>query len=465
MPDFRMPSLGADMDHGKLVEWLIKPGDYVHRGDVVAVVDTDKTVMDIESFDDGVVAELLVDAGTTVPVGTPLARFTETPDQRSGPGPAQTPPAAAAASPPVQAVTGARVSPPVRHLAHRLGVDAAGLRGTGRNGEVTRGDVERAAARFTAPGEGPAPEALPSGKAATGPAGGEAGDAAAGKARVRSSPRARRLAAGHALDLASVTGTGPGGAVTADDVQRARGARPVQEAEHAAAEPAETAPGERGENLRRAVGALMSRSKQTIPHYYLSTTFDMDTAVSWMRDVNLKRPVSARLVPSALLLKAAALAARDVPEVNGFYVDDHFKASRAVHLGVAVALRKGGIVAPAIHDADTLSVDSLMDGLRDLVARARGGRLQRAEMADPTITVTNLGDLGVESVFGVIYPPQVAMVGLGRLKDQPWAHDGLLGVRPAVTATLSADHRVSDGLRGARYLERLNELLQKPEEL
>lgn len=109
--------------------------------------------------------------------------------------------------------------------------------------------------------------------------------------------------------------------------------------------------------------------------------------------------------------------------------------------------------------------DSLMDGLRDLVARARGGRLQRAEMADPTITVTNLGDLGVESVFGVIYPPQVAMVGLGRLKDQPWAHDGLLGVRPAVTATLSADHRVSDGLRGARYLERLNELLQKPEEL
>jgi pyruvate dehydrogenase E2 component (dihydrolipoamide acetyltransferase) len=209
----------------------------------------------------------------------------------------------------------------------------------------------------------------------------------------------------------------------------------------------------------------MSRSKKTIPHYYLSTTLDMAASVAWMQSVNLQRPVSSRLVVSAFLLKAAALAAKDVPEVNGFYVDDGFRPSPSVHLGVAVALRKGGIVAPAIHDADTLPVDALMDRLRDLVARARAGKLQRAEMADPTLTVTNLGDLGVESVFGVIYPPQVAMVGLGRLREEPWAHNGMLGIRAAVTATLSADHRVSDGLRGARYLARLDELLQKPEEL
>jgi pyruvate dehydrogenase E2 component (dihydrolipoamide acetyltransferase) len=150
--------------------------------------------------------------------------------------------------------------------------------------------------------------------------------------------------------------------------------------------------------------------------------------------------------------------------VNGFY-DDGFRPSASVHLGVAVALRRGGLVAPAIHDADTLPVDALMEQLRDLVSRARAGRLQRAEMADPTITVTNLGDLGVESVFGVIYPPQVAMVGFGRVLEQAWAHDGMLGVRPAVTATLSADHRVSDGLRGGRYLARIDELLQAPEQL
>jgi pyruvate dehydrogenase E2 component (dihydrolipoamide acetyltransferase) len=222
---------------------------------------------------------------------------------------------------------------------------------------------------------------------------------------------------------------------------------------------------QREASLRRAVGALMSKSKRTIPHYYLSSTVDMAAAMVWMQSVNLQRPVSSRLVASALLLKAAALAAKSVPEVNGFYVDDEFRPSPSVHLGVAVALRKGGIVAPAIHDADTLSVDELMERLRDLVARARAGRLQRAEMADPTITVTNLGDLGVDSVFGVIYPPQVAMVGLGRVMEQPWAHNGMLGIRPVVTATLSADHRVSDGLRGARFLARLDELLQKPEEL
>ena len=132
---------------------------------------------------------------------------------------------------------------------------------------------------------------------------------------------------------------------------------------------------------------------------------------------------------------------------------------------MAVALRKGGLVAPAIHDADTLALDDLMAGLRDLVSRARGGRLQRAEMTDSTITVTNLGDLGVESVFGVVYPPQVALVGFGRVMERPWAEHGLLGVRPTVTATLSADHRVSDGLRGGRFLDRITELLQRPEEL
>jgi pyruvate dehydrogenase E2 component (dihydrolipoamide acetyltransferase) len=217
--------------------------------------------------------------------------------------------------------------------------------------------------------------------------------------------------------------------------------------------------------MRKAIGALMARSKKSIPHYYLSATIDLRAAQDWMRTVNAGRPVTSRLVPAALLLKATARAARDVPEMNGFYTDGAFRPSSAVHLGVAVALRKGGLVTPAIHDADALPVDEVMERLRDLVGRARGGRLTRAEMSDPTVTVTNLGDLGVESVFGVIYPPQVALVGFGRVVEQPFAEGGLLGVRPAVTATLSADHRVSDGLRGGRFLDRIAELLQRPEEL
>ncbi|UTT68853.1 2-oxo acid dehydrogenase subunit E2 [Arthrobacter sp. DNA4] len=476
MDEFRMPSLGADMEHGKVVEWLVKPGDYVHKGDLVAAVDTDKTVMDIESFQEGVVAEFLVDIGDTVDVGTPIARITATP--------AEIPPPARI--PPPEPEPGTKAPPPVRHLAHTLGVDVGRISGSGPGGEVTRADVERAAAASgTSARAAPAAESdVPVESAAH---------------RVRSSPLARRLAAELGVDLQAIAGTGPGGAVTEEDVLAAvppRERAPKEEApskrapsERAAEEPAEAPPseapvaepphkaaeeaprrgrkdtGSKAETLRQAIGSLMSRSKKEIPHYYLSTTLDLAAAMAWMQGANQQRPVSSRLVPSALLLKATALAAKEVPDMNGFFTKGAFQPSAAVHLGVAVALRHGGLVAPALHDADTLTLDELMDQLRDLVGRARAGRLQRAEMADPTLTVTNLGDLGVESVYGVIYPPQVAMVGFGKVLEQPWAHNGMLGIRHAAIATLSADHRVSDGLRGGRFLARIDELLQKPGEL
>jgi pyruvate dehydrogenase E2 component (dihydrolipoamide acetyltransferase) len=217
--------------------------------------------------------------------------------------------------------------------------------------------------------------------------------------------------------------------------------------------------------MRRAVGDLMARAKREIPHYYLATTVDLSTATDWMREQNRRLPVTERLVPAALLLKAAAVAAREVPQLNGHWTDGAFVPAPAVHLGVAVALRGGGLVAPAIHDAADLPLADLMAALRALVARARGGRLRSSETTDPTITVTNLGDQGVEAVFGVIYPPQVALVGIGTVVERPWAAAGMLGVRPVVTATLSADHRVTDGATGARYLSAFDRLLQRPEEL
>ncbi|HEX6954009.1 MAG TPA: 2-oxo acid dehydrogenase subunit E2 [Agromyces sp.] len=491
MPELRMPSLGADMEHGKVVEWLVKPGDYVHRGDLVAAVDTEKTVMEIESFEEGVVAEYLVDLGETVPVGTPIARVTGTPADVPPPAPTDaagralapelpTPPEPATRPAEVHADAhpdGGRVTPPIRHLAHQLGVDVEGITGTGRHGAVTRSDVEAAASAVAPRPEEPA--AL-------------SGRAARGGGRVRSSPRARRLADELDVDLTAVRGTGPDGAVTEADV-RGAAAAPVGRTGPAEAEPtvraaggtetaalaepagpatpaperrsARAAAAERVASLRRAIGALMARSKREVPHYYLSTTIDLGRALDWMREVNAGRPISERLVPAALLLAATARAAREVPDVNGLYVDDAFRPSTAVHLGVAVALRGGGLVAPAIRDADSMPLDELMAALRDLVARARAGRLQRAEMTDPTITVTNLGDLGVEAVFGVIYAPQVALVGFGRVTEQPWARDGMIGVHPVVTASLSADHRVSDGLRGGRFLSRIDELLQNPEGL
>ena len=470
-----MPSLGADMEHGKVVEWLVRPGDYVRKGDLIAAVDTDKTVMDIESFEEGVVAEFLVEIGDTVDVGTPIARITATPAQLPSGRPASDRISAdQAASGRAPADRDAKLPPPVRHLAHSLGVDVGSLHGSGRNGAVTRADVERAAAasptRMPVP-SAPAPDRVP-----------DAASSGAGRGgRVRSSPLARRLAEQFGVNLQGLSGTGPEGAVTEADVRReaAAGSRvepPVPTPEPpVAAAPAgagtgarrgrKEAAGGKAESLRQAVGALMSRSKKEIPHYYLATTLDLEAAMAWMASANGGRPVASRLVPSALLLKATALAAKEVPEMNGFFTDGSFHPGTAVHLGVAVALRHGGLVAPALHDADALTLDELMEQLRDLVDRARAGRLQRAEMADPTITVTNLGDLGVESVYGVIYPPQVAMVGFGRVMEQPWAHHGMLGIRHAATATLSADHRVSNGLRGGRFLSRIDELLQTPEEL
>lgn len=217
--------------------------------------------------------------------------------------------------------------------------------------------------------------------------------------------------------------------------------------------------------MRAAIARLMARSKREIPHYYLSTTVDLGTALDWLRDHNRGVSVTDRVVPSALLLRATALAAMRHPELNGYWLDDRFQPADAVNLGVAVSLRRGGMVAPAILGADQLGVAELMARLRDLVTRARSGRLRGSEMEDPTITVTNLGDQGVESVQGVIYPPQVALVGFGKVVDRPWARDGMLGVRPRVTVTLAADHRATDGFTGSRFLDTIDHLLQTPEEL
>jgi pyruvate dehydrogenase E2 component (dihydrolipoamide acetyltransferase) len=217
--------------------------------------------------------------------------------------------------------------------------------------------------------------------------------------------------------------------------------------------------------MRRVIAASMARSKREIPHYYLNSTIDMRCALEWLAAENAKRPVTKRLLYSALLIRAVALAIREVPEVNGFWIDGAFKPGDGIHVGVAISLRQGGLVNPAIHDVDRKPLDELMETMLDLVNRARTGHLRSSELSDGTITVTNLGDQGVESVFGVIYPPQVALVGFGKIVERPWAAGGMLGVRPAIAASLAADHRVSDGHRGGRFLIAVNRLLQEPEKL
>ncbi|AHH97536.1 hypothetical protein KALB_4172 [Kutzneria albida DSM 43870] len=432
-----MPSLGADMDEGTLTQWLVKPGDTVRRGDVVAVIDTDKATVEVECFDSGVVERIMVPQGERVPVGTPLATITTEPAQLPQP---------AAPRPPCPP---ALASPPVREYAKQLGVDLASVSGTGRNGAITRADVRRAAPVVT-----PEPRGAPAAQVAT-PKAVEGG-------RTQVTPYARQLAKQLGVDLAALTSDSTGTPVRAAQVRAAATHQPSTSGEPTTQSPQEP---DRLTAMRLATARLMARSKREIPHYYLSTEIDMTRVNALLRGRNLELPVEDRVLAAAALLKATAVTARRVPAFNGHWLDDQFAPGTAVHLGVAISLRGGGLIAPAIRSADELDLAELMRRLGDLVRRARSGRLRGTELTDATITVTNLGDLGVESVHGVIYPPQVALVGFGKLSERPCAVDGLLGVRSMVTATLSADHRATDGHTGARFLSTLNELLQRPEVL
>jgi pyruvate dehydrogenase E2 component (dihydrolipoamide acetyltransferase) len=214
--------------------------------------------------------------------------------------------------------------------------------------------------------------------------------------------------------------------------------------------------------MRKAIAAAMTQSKREIPHYYLAASVDMTPALAWLTAGNATRAVTDRILPVVLLIKAVGLALTEVPELNGHWIDGAFRPGAGIHVGMAIALRGGGLVAPAIHDVDRRPLPAIMTDLGDLVGRARAGGLKSSELADPTVTLTNLGDLGVELALGIIHPPQVALVSAGRIVERPWVVDGALAVRSVVTLGLSVDHRVVDGHRAGLFLAAVDRRLQKP---
>jgi len=483
MTDFRMPSLGADMEAGTLVEWLVKPGDRVRRGDVIAVVETQKGAIEIEVFSPGVVSELVVPVGTKLPVGTVMARLDTGAAGQPAPTAAPTPAVVAPAAVPPAAAAPAAPSPAVAAPAAPVAALPA---------------VASPAAKPLVPAAPPAVVPVTPRTAA----------APVGVAlHVAASPAARRLAAERGIALGRLTGSGPDGAITLADVEAASAEAPVAGAPVAAtaspqaalaaprtseaapsgsaaapsgsaAAPAGSAaapPGPAASAARRAgfdpaamrqaIAAAMSRSKREIPHYYLSQTVEVTAALARLERLNRDRAPPDRLLPAALLLRATALALAKTPELNGFWEDGKFRAGDGVHIGWATSLRGGGLIAPAIRDADQRSLDELMAAMRDVVRRARSGGVRSSELSDPTITITSLGERGAESVLPIINPPQVAMVGFGRIVTRPWVVDGAIGPRPVTTLTLAGDHRASDGHRGGLLLAEIDKLLQEAETL
>ncbi len=399
MSIFKMPSLGADMEAGTLMKWKVKEGDTVKKDQVIAEVESNKGVIEVEVFEEGVIDKLLIKEGTKCDVGTPIALIRGE-----------------------------------NETSESLQKELDAL--TGKVPEKKTAQAEKEKAATPAKEEAKAPQT----------------HAKASKTAVHEikiSPAARKKAEELGVDLDALAAKTEGKIGTA-------------EVEAAAAK---TKKKGAADSMRQAIAAAMSRSNAEIPHYYLSTSINMTPALEWLKEQNSQRSIKDRILPAALTIRAVVKALQAVPELNGFWQDNALQMSEEINPGVAIAKRTGGLVTPALLDAQKMDLDQTMQSFHDLITRTRSGKLRSSEITRQTIVITNLGDLGVERVYGVIYPPQVALVGLGRIVDAPWVEGDALAVRKVMQATLAGDHRATDGRTGALFLDKLDQLLQKPEEL
>ena len=380
MIEFQMPSLGADMEDGTLIEWKKKPGDVVKRGDIIAEVETQKGLIEIEVFDEGSIAELLIQEGTKVPVGTKMALIQ---------------PSTIEAEKPIE----------LHPIMEKISVPI----------------IEEKTDTIS----------------------------------IKASPLAKKMAQENHIDLSKIIGTGPEGAITKEDIEAS-----IKQSETAKTEKISTP----SEAIRMAVAAAMSKSNREIPHYYLEKKIDMTKALAWLQEANKQRTVANRLLPVVLFIKAMAKSLKEVPDLNAVWENGLLQKTE-INIGFVISLRNGGIIVPAIPQSDTKNADEIMTALNDLIPRARALKLRSSELSSSTITLTNLGDAGADTVFGIIYPPQVAIVGLGTITEQPFAENGMLGIRSLTNVTLAGDHRATDGLTGSRFLSSLDKNLQNPEAL
>lgn len=373
------------MEDGTLVEWRVKYGDFVKRGDIIADVDTQKGLIEIEVFDEGTIAELIVKEGEKVPVGTLMANIIPVGEK-------------------VSVKKKSRIKKePIKQIVNK--------------GSIKVDD------------------------------------------QLKISPLAKKIAKEKGIDLSTIKGSGPEGSIVKKDIDLAVVMKVESHVEVTGGKKEIAVKG-----LRAAIATAMSKSNREIPHFYLETRIDMSKALDWLRESNRQRELKDRLLSVVLLIKATAKAIKEVPSVNAFW-ENGLQLKDSINIGFAVSLRQGGVVIPAIPEADNKSLNQLMDLLNDLIPRARALQLRSSELSESTITVSNIGEGSTDKVFGVIYPPQVAILGFGNIVEEAWAEDGELSTRPIVHVTLAADHRAIDGYLGSRFLMALKKNLQKPEAL
>jgi pyruvate dehydrogenase E2 component (dihydrolipoamide acetyltransferase) len=436
MADIVLPNVGFGMEEGKLIAWLKAPGDSIRKGEAVAEVEGDKTNVELEALADGVLAEILVQAGTTVAVGTILGRI--------GSGVTSTAAQPAAVSTPVAAQAEAssekvQASPVARRLAQEQGIDLSVLSGSGPGGRITREDVEAAAAQRVS-----------------------SNGASNGKALA--APAVRKLARDKGLNLSAIHGTGTGGRVTRADVEAflsaakpaAQVVQPVQPTPAPAAAPAAAVYGDERtaislSNMRKTIARRLAASMQEMPHFYVSGELDFTDAL--------------KVLPSgtgvnALLLYLTVKALKDVPQLNATFEEGQLYQYPHVNLSMAVAL-PDGLLTPVLRGADDFSLSGLANRSRDLISRTRDGKLRPEENQGGTFTISNLGVVKqIDQFTAIINPPQVGILAIGAVKERPVVKAGGLHIRTTAHLTVSADHRIVDGMVSARFIEAFDAHLQ-----
>ena len=446
-----MPQMGYDMHEGKVVRWLKKAGEEVTRGEVIAEIETDKATVEYEAYTGGVMAKIVAEEGVAIPVGGLIAVMTAPGEAipediltdaaiaSAADSPA---PAAAAVEAPEAPIPAAaapadteevRASPLARRLAKERGFDLATITGTGPGGRITEADIPEQ-------GAAAAPAAL-----------------ASSNGYIKASPLAKRLARERGIDLASLTGTGPGGRVIEVDVPEHAGP-----AAAGSAAPA-TLVSENVElsRMRQAIARVTSDSKRDAPHFYVAVDVDMTKAMSFRRDLNDELDAENRVSVNDLIVKASAIAIGRHPKFNSFFRDDHLQMNAAINVGIAIAL-ESGLIVPGINGCERKSLVEIAAASRDLVSRANSGTLRNDEYSGTTFSVSNLGAFDIESFTAIIFPPHAAILAVGTVKEQPVVRDGELAIAQIMKATLSTDHRVADGAEAAQFLVEIKKLLQNP---
>lgn len=448
--DIYLPQLGLTMTEGTVTRWLKAAGDPVQRGEPVAEIETDKVTTEIEAPADGILGPILVPAGGVAPIGGLLSHVLapgEAPPAAGAttvaalPTTPETPPAMRDAAPPTPPA-GERLlaTPRARRKAHELGLDLSQVEASGPGGRIIEADVRWQADRGRA-------------------------------AAPRVSPVARRLADELGVDLNSVQGTGEGGRIRREDIERAAAAaRPAPAPAPVAAAPAapvHTGAAEPLTGVRRIVAERMTHNFTSTPHFYLTAEVDA-TALTRMREGLLARVEAAsgaRLTVTDILIKVCAQALSEQPDVNVAFAEaaggPGLLRQAEINVGVAVALEQG-LVVPVVRRADRLSLAEIARARSDLVERARAGKLGLQDLEGGTFTLSNLGMFGVDQFQAIINSPQSAILAVGRVRERPVAVDGAVAVRPTLYLTLSVDHRQLDGAQGARFLERVAQLIAEP---